>query len=165
MGPSVRIVLGSVMLACALGVAMDLVTANVAVEYFTVHHPKVVESRSPWVMALVWGVGASWWAGLIGGAILAFVNSRLRPRLEPRRVLRMVAISCAALWILMMLVLGGIYGFAGTIPKAQRRHTFESDRRLMAVAMAHLTEYALAAGATLVVALRMKGASRRMAGQ
>lgn len=44
---------------CCLGLAIDLVTANVAVEYFTVHHPKVVDSESPWVMALVWGVGAS----------------------------------------------------------------------------------------------------------
>lgn len=142
---------------------MDLVTANVAVEYFTVHHPKVVESQSPWVMAMVWGIGASWWAGLIGGVILAVVNSRLRHPLDSRRVLRMVAISCGVLWVLMMLVLVGVYGIGGLVPEAQRRPTFESDRRLMAVALAHLTEYVLAACATLVVAIRMLVVSRRTA--
>lgn len=35
---------GTIGLACCLGIAMDLVTANVAVEYFTVHHPKLVDS-------------------------------------------------------------------------------------------------------------------------
>lgn len=141
---------------------MDLVTANVAVEYFTVHHPKVVESESPWVMALVWGIGASWWAGLIGGGILALVNSRLRRPLEPRRVLRMVMISCGVLWVAMMLVLIGVYGIGSLVPEEQRRPSFEGDRRLMAVAVAHLSEYILAGLATLILALRMVVVSRRL---
>lgn len=49
-----------VLLSCLLGIALDMVTANVAVEYFTGHHPHVVDSDSPWVLALVWGPGASW---------------------------------------------------------------------------------------------------------
>jgi hypothetical protein len=30
-----------------LGVCLDLVTANVAVEYFTVHHPKILPTENP----------------------------------------------------------------------------------------------------------------------
>ena len=63
-----RFILKTLFAASCLGVAMDMVTAHVAVEYFTVHHPHVVNSKSPLVMALVWGVGASWWFGLIAGS-------------------------------------------------------------------------------------------------
>lgn len=156
-----QIVIGATALACLLGLAVDVVTANVAVEYFTLHHAKVVESQSPWMMALVWGVGASWWAGMILGAILAWLNGRLRPPLEPRRVLRMVAMACAVVWVLMMLVLVGIYGIGGLVPLEHRRPSFEHDRRLMAVAISHLTEYFLAVGATVILALRMAVLSRR----
>lgn len=146
-------------MACLLGIAMDLVTANVAVKYFTVHHPRLVDSESPWVMAVVWGVAASWWAGAIAGIILALVNIRLR--LPPKRVLRMVAISCTALWVLMMLVLFGVYALAGLVPVESRTINYEADRRLMAVAVAHMSEYLLAALATVVVAVRMVVVRRR----
>lgn len=162
---ALRIVIGTVLWACALGIAMDMVTAHVAVEYFTVHHPKVVESKSPLAMALVWGIGASWWFGLIGGAILAFVNSRLRPGLPSGRVLALVGWCCLTLWVGMMLILVGVYGIAGLIPSEQRRPSFESDRRLMSVAMAHLTEYVLGGVAILVAALRMRRLSRRLASE
>jgi hypothetical protein len=143
-----------------LGIALDLVTANVAIDYFVVHHPKVVESESPWVMALVWGVAASWWAGLLGGLALAIFNARLRPPVPTGDVLYMVAIACAVLWISMIVILAGIYGVFGFIPDLQRRTGFEHDRRLMAVAFTHMTEYFLAAGAVIIVALRMRRLSR-----
>ncbi|MCW5943999.1 MAG: hypothetical protein KIS66_17350 [Fimbriimonadaceae bacterium] len=158
---ALRLVIGSVLWACALGLAVDMVTAHVAVEYFTVHHPKVVASQEPVVMALVWGIGASWWFGLIAGVVLAFVNHRLRPSLPARTVLRTVGWACLAIWLAMMLVLVGVYLFAGTIPMAQRRPTFESDRRLMAVALAHAGEYAMGTAAMIVVAFRMRRLSRR----
>lgn len=154
---------GTVLWACALGIAMDTVTAHVAVEYFTVHHPKVVDSQSPLVMALVWGIGASWWFGLIAGAILAFVNHRLRPSLPSGRVLALVGWCCLGLWVAMMLILVGTYGIAGLIPPAQRRPSFESDRRLMAVAIAHLTEYVLGGVAAIIAAIRMRSLSRGLA--
>ncbi len=134
---------------------MDLVTAHVAVEYFTVHHPKVAESKSPVIMALVWGVGASWWFGAIAGGVLATVNTR-RPIPLPLTTLRlMMAKACAVLWILMMLILATTYGLIGLIPVEQRRATFDFDRRIMAVALTHLTEYVLGAIALVVVAVRV----------
>jgi hypothetical protein len=144
-----------VLLSCALGIAIDLVTANVAVEYFTVHHPRVVESESPWVMALVWGVGASWWFGLIAAVPIWWANSRRREPLPRGRVVRMVAKAMALVWLLMMGVLVGVYALGGLVAVEERRPTFESDRRLMSVAMAHMGEYALGAALTIVLVVRV----------
>lgn len=54
------IVAGSVGLACLLGICIDLVTANVAVDYFSVHHPRLIPTDNPWVLAVAWGIVASW---------------------------------------------------------------------------------------------------------
>lgn len=142
-------------LSCGLGIAVDLVTANVAVEYFTIHHPRVVESQSPWVMALVWGIGASWWCGLIAGPALWWANLRRSKPLPMRRVLLMVARAMAVIWLVMMLILVGVYLVSGLVPSEHRRATFEHDRRLMAVALSHLTEYALAASAAIILWVRI----------
>jgi hypothetical protein len=148
------IVLGTTLLACVLGIALDLVTANVAVEYFSVYHPHVVDTENPWILALVWGVIASWWAGAIAGIVVATVNYLRAQPLEAHRILRWGVVACVVLWLVMIAVLVAVYLVAGTIPEAQRRPTFEHDRRLMAVAMAHQFEYLLAGIAMLVIAIK-----------
>lgn len=153
---SLRIVLDCVLLACCLGVAMDMVTAHVAVEYFTVHHPKVVDSTSPVVMALIWGIGASWWFGAIAGGILAFINSRRKEPLPVAAVRGMMARACLVLWVILMLILAGTYGLIGIIvPLEARRKTFDFDHRIMSVALTHMTEYVLGAIALTVVARKI----------
>ena len=147
--------LQAVGLSCLLGLAIDVVTAHVAVEYFTVHHPHVVDSRSPWVMALVWGIGASWWFGLIAGVLLWWMNVRRARPLPRKRITRMIVPWLAAIWAVMMAIVVVVYGIAGWIPEPQRLVTFESDRRLIAVALAHSTEYALGAIVTLILAVRI----------
>lgn len=146
-----KVLVGATLLACALGIALDLVTANLAVEYFSVHHPHVVDSENPWVLALVWGVIASWWFGTIGGAVLGWINHRRPEPLEPKRILKWVAVACGVLWVLMIGVVIVVYSIAGLIPEAERGETFEHDRRLVAVAVAHQTEYVLGALAVVVV--------------
>jgi hypothetical protein len=151
----VQIVLATVAAAIGLGWAVDLITAHVAVEYFTVHHPRVIASDSPWVMAFYWGFAATWWAGLIAGVILAWANNH---RAEPKSawsVIRQVLIGALLAWLAMLLLLVAVYAFAGTIPVQSRRPSFESDRRLMAVAMAHQIEYVLAAVITTAIARRI----------
>lgn len=157
---AVRIVVGCVLWACALGIAVDLVTAHVAVEYFTVHHPKVVESQDRLVMALVWGVGASWWFGLGAGLVLAWVHHRLPSPVAVREVLRRIAYACAAIWVAMMVVLVATYLLILVVPPEQRRETFESDRRIMSVAIAHMTEYVFGAVAAVAVATWMRRRGR-----
>jgi hypothetical protein len=148
-------VLHVVLLSCALGIAVDLVTANVAVEYFTVYHPHVVDSQSPWVMAIVWGVGASWWFGLIVAALLWWMNSRRVDPLPRRRVVRMVVRAMVLLWLVMMGIVVGVYAIGGLVPAEDRGPSFESDRRLMAVAMSHATEYFLGGILTVVLMVRI----------
>lgn len=46
-------------------------TAHVAVEYFTVAHPLVFPTESPFWLAFGWGVIATWWVGLSLGLLLA----------------------------------------------------------------------------------------------
>lgn len=145
------IVLGSTLLTCVLGICLDLVTANVAVEYFSVHHPKIIATDNPWALALVWGVAASWWFGAIAGAVVAAINHRRKQPLEPSRILRWTATACIALWSIMVAILVAVMVISSTIPIERRPATFESDRRLVAVAMAHQYEYILGAIALLVI--------------
>jgi len=159
----VKIFLGAILLSIVLGIAIDLVTANIAVDYFAVYHPHVIDSRSPWLLALVWGVIASWWAGAAGGAILAFFNRNLPTRVPSRMVLTWMAKACGIIWCTMMAIVAGVYLLASAIPLNQRRLTFEEDRRLMAVAIAHSGEYVFAAIAVLIIAVKMHRYSRRQA--
>jgi hypothetical protein len=148
------IVLGSIGLACALGLCLDAVTANVAVEYFSVHHPRILDTEQPWLLAIIWGVGASWWFGAISGIILATINHHRPVPLSPQRILKWGAIACIVLWLIMMAILISVLAIASTIPEEIRRPTFEYDRRIMAVAIAHQYEYLLAAIALVIIAVK-----------
>jgi hypothetical protein len=52
-------------MAIAYGIAHDLVTAHVCVEYFTVGHPDWFGTEQPVLLALGWGVAATWYVGLV----------------------------------------------------------------------------------------------------
>jgi hypothetical protein len=65
------IVLFCVLAACAYGVAHDMVTARVCVEYFTIGHPPIFHTDDPTLLALGWGIIATWWVGAILGVALA----------------------------------------------------------------------------------------------
>jgi hypothetical protein len=147
------ILFGSTFLACLLGICLDLVTANVAVEYFSVHHPRILPTENPWALALLWGIIASWWFGAVAGAIVALINYRRQQPLEAIRILKWTAVACVALWMIMISILVTIMAISSTIPVEQRRASFETDRRLVAVAMAHQYEYVLGTIAMLVIAV------------
>ena len=67
---ALKIIVFSVLAAVLYGVLHDRVTAHVCVEYFTVAHPPVFETNSPFWLAIGWGIIATWWVGLILGLIL-----------------------------------------------------------------------------------------------
>ena len=62
-----KIVLLCVGSAILYGISHDQVTARVCVEYFTIGHPPVFDTDSPTLLALGWGVIATWWVGLMLG--------------------------------------------------------------------------------------------------
>ncbi|MFK7970823.1 MAG: hypothetical protein AB8F95_10670 [Bacteroidia bacterium] len=107
---SIKIILVSIVLAVIYGILHDLVTANIAIEYFTVGHPKILESESPFHMALLWGVIATWWVGLILGVLLA-IAARFGAR--PKLGLSDVFNPMVKLLVVMALVatVAGIIGY------------------------------------------------------
>lgn len=70
------------------GIIHDQVTARVCVEYFTIGHPPVFDTTSPTILALGWGVIATWWVGLPLGLGLALAaRAGNRPKRDVRSLL------------------------------------------------------------------------------
>lgn len=150
----VRFVLFVTLLAVVYGVAHDLVTAHVAVEYFTVYHPRLIASQSPIVMALMWGFLATFWVGGIGGLAIALANTLGSwPSVPWARLRGWIWKWLVVVWVLAMTLLWGLYLIADLMPKGDRAATFEQDRRLVAVASIHALSYAMAAGAVVVLVI------------
>jgi predicted outer membrane lipoprotein len=59
---SIKIVLLGIVFAVAYGIANDMVTARVCVEFYRLF-PIDVQSSSPNVVAIVFGVITTWWVG------------------------------------------------------------------------------------------------------
>ncbi len=123
-----------VVLSVAYGIAHDMVTAHVAVEYFTVHHPKIVDSKSPVVMALVWGVLATWWVGVGAGLVLVVANLvGWGPPLNWVQIGKKAALAMGLLWLGAMVLLG--------VSLLASPHPDLLSVRLAAVARTHLFSY------------------------
>lgn len=71
---SIKIVLTCVIAAIVYGILHDQFTAHICVEYFSVFHPPVFNTESPTLLALGWGLIATWWMGAFLGVLLAFAS-------------------------------------------------------------------------------------------
>jgi hypothetical protein len=105
-----QIVALSVLAAVTYGIVHDQVTARICVEYFTIGHPRLIDSNSPTVLGLFWGVVATWWVGLplgIGLAIAA--RAGRRPKLGAKDLIP----SLLRLMLVMYVVAiaGGLIGY------------------------------------------------------
>ena len=132
-----------ILAAIAYGIVHDQITARICVEYFTVFHPPILGgSQSPTLLALGWGVIATWWVGMLLGVPLAFV-ARLGswPRLAASDLLPMIR----TLLIIMAVcaLIAGVTGyFRGVMPEyiAQLLPP-ERHRRFLADWWAHSASY------------------------
>jgi hypothetical protein len=108
---SFRIITLGVLAAIAYGITHDQVTARVCLEYFTIGHPPLIPSESPTLLALAWGIVATWWVGLPLGIVLA-VAARVgdRPKLTAKQLQASVAKLLAA-----MAVCALVAGAAGYV--------------------------------------------------
>jgi len=70
----VLIILLSILACVTYGVLHDQVTARICVEYFTIGHPPLVDTNSPTLIGLAWGVIATWWVGVILGVPLSIAS-------------------------------------------------------------------------------------------
>ena len=116
---SVFLKTSSIILLCIIacvgyGVVHNQITARICIEYFTIGHPTIVNTNSPTVLGLAWGVLATWWVGAILGIGLA-LTAQLGslPKLGPKNLLVPVLklMGCC----LVVAILFGIIGYVLTI--------------------------------------------------
>lgn len=75
----IRIVLAAVGAAVGYGIVHDQITVRISPEYFTIGHPRLIETSSLTILALFWGVVATWWVGLpLGFLVLSVIRERRR---------------------------------------------------------------------------------------
>ena len=126
---SLKIVFACIAAAIIYGVIHDQFTARICIEYFTVFHPPVFATQSPTLLALGWGVIATWWAGAMIGVLLA-ISSRAgsRPKLSVQSIVtwlpRLMAVMafCAVVAGLVGFLLAPIpAAIAGALPVAMQR--------------------------------------------
>jgi hypothetical protein len=70
-GTFLEIVGLSTLLSIAYGLVMDQITIRICPEYFTVFHPNPLDIQNLTLLALFWGVVATWWMGVILGVLIA----------------------------------------------------------------------------------------------
>lgn len=100
----------AVLAGIGYGILHDQVTARVCVEYFTIGHPPLIPSESPTLLAIAWGIVATWWFSLPLGVALASA-SRIgnRPKLTASQILRPLLWLLAAMGLVAFL--SGITGY------------------------------------------------------
>ena len=138
MGEFLKIWLLCIVAAILYGIIHDQFTARICLEYFTIYHPPVFPTADPTLLALGWGVIATWWMGAIIGlplALLARVGTW--PKLtagDLRKPLMVLLISMA-----VCALVAGMIGYL----HALHQHRTDFDCRLLADHAAHSSSYAV----------------------
>jgi len=166
-----RIVLAAVGVAVAYGLVHDQITVRVSLEYFTVGHPQLISTSSPTVLALFWGVVATWWVGLPLGFLLAAAarNGRRWPQLGLREIFPRLA-KLVLVMLGMAAVAGcAAYFFADPLGVNLPPHLAEAldsgaQRAFLAAWAAHITSYLVGVLGGLGVVLSVVRERRRLAG-
>jgi hypothetical protein len=159
MTESAKIVVFCVGCAIAYGIVHDQFTAHLCVDYFSVAHPRVISSNSPFLLALVWGVLATWWVGFSLGVLLAFAaQAGVQPKVSLSEIrpivyrLLLFMAACATLagtaaWLLASRSLVTLPSYWANALPVEKHVPFLAD------AWAHLASYASGAlGGLAVVA-------------
>jgi hypothetical protein len=160
---SLKIILLCILAAVTYGILQDLITTRVCVEYFTIGHLPI-GTEDPTLLAIGWGILATWWVGLGLGLLLAFAaRVGSRPRLAMRDLVRPVAITMLS--VALAAAIAGMIGYlaaqSGWIflisPLAQQVPP-DKHARFLADGAAHTVAYAAGAlgGAVVCVAVWRK---------
>jgi len=156
-----KIVLFTVLAAIGYGIVHDQVTAHLCVEYFTVAHPPVFRTQSPFWLAIGWGIIATWWVGLpLGIGIAAGARVGGLPKLSLAvirpmifRLLAVMAVCAAGAGLIgYFLVATGRArvpeGWGEDLP-TEKWAAFSAD------AYAHVTSYLTGAIGGLILVFRV----------
>ena len=157
---AIKIAAFATLAAITYGILHDQITAHVCVEYFTVAHPPVFPTESPFWLAIGWGIIATWWVGLplgIGLAIAARVGRPSKMTLADLR--RPIIILMFASGVIAMIsgAIGASLVAAGAVAIPVGWSTVISADRWVAFsfdAWAHLASYASGAiGGILIIGI------------
>jgi hypothetical protein len=87
-----------VLVAVLYGELHDQITAHLCVQYFSVGHPDIFHTASPFLLAVGWGFVATWWVGAgLGIPLAALMRWGSPPRLKLADVLGAIAILALAM--------------------------------------------------------------------
>lgn len=145
---TIGIILFAILAAIVYGIVHDQVTAHLCVEYFTIAHPPVFPTESPFLLALGWGIIATWWVGLaLGIGLAAAARIGAPPRLGLREVRRPIVLLMAASALVACLagLVGALAVASGALPLVgEWADIIPPDRHVAfaAVAWAHEASYA-----------------------
>lgn len=109
---ALAIVVLSVMAAITYGILLDQVTARACIEYFTIGHPPIfkVPVEDPTLLAIAWGVIATWWMGLgLGMALAIAAQAGSRPKRSAGSLVRPIA--KLLMFMAIMAVTFGLLGY------------------------------------------------------
>ena len=157
---AIKIVPFATLAAILYGIVHDQVTAHLCVEYFTIAHPPVFPTDSPFLLALGWGIIATWWVGLpLGIGLAAAARLGARPRLGINEVrmpiiLLLIATGLAA-FVAGMLGAGLVAAGLAPVP-GDWAAIIPPDRHVAfsAAAWAHAASYVVGASGGLLVIAR-----------
>lgn len=134
--------------AVLYGIVHDQVTIRISPAYFTVFHPHLFTTNSLTLLALAWGVLATWWAGVIMGCLLGVAaRAGTEPRITSSQVVRPVLALLAVMGVSALFF--GVLGFrlasrhAVTALAGAPADTSHEYARLIGVWWAHSASYAV----------------------
>jgi hypothetical protein len=156
---SLKIVLLVLFSTIAYGILHDTITANLCVEYFTIGHPKVIASESPFMLALVWGIIATWWLALPIAILMAVVSQTGKaPKLSLKEVSKTVfrLLGIMALLALVAGITGYLLAESGAIwlvPELAEQIDAQAHSRFLAAGWSHGASYLSGIIGTLIVCI------------
>ncbi|MBK6941541.1 MAG: hypothetical protein IPH13_15285 [Planctomycetes bacterium] len=158
---ALKIILLCVGAAVSYGVAHDLITAHLCVEYFTIGHPRIFDTESPTLLALGWGVVATWWVGALLGLALAIAATR-GPRVVRSAGSLVGPIAKLLAWMGGVALIAGVIGYAlarngAVILVGHLASEVPSDRHVAFLAnlWAHTASYGMAFVGGILLDLRV----------
>jgi hypothetical protein len=155
-----RIIGMTVAAGASYGIVMDQITARVCLEYFTIGHPPVFPTTSPTLLALGWGVLATWWVSLPLGVVLALC-ARLgsRPRVSAQELRRPILVLLGAMAVCAVLsgALGAMlaqHSLVTLTPDLAERVPVDRHTAFLADLWAHSASYVAGMVGGLVLVVR-----------
>jgi len=117
---SLAIILLSVVAAVVYGIVHDQITARICIEYFTMAHPRLIDSESPTVLGLFWGVVATWWVGLpLGLGLAVAARAGRQPKLTVQHLIQPLLVLLLCMFV--VATFAGVIGYITATPELMRR--------------------------------------------